>query len=104
MASPGVIACMKPYPGGLSDTPYDAHAILPTDSRSRDQIYATELAPYKPFINSPNPLMRPGIIMSTDVLLPAIDPNMPAELSHIFMTDILPKEFGHDGAAVTDAL
>src|SRR5216684_8782545 len=104
MQSHGLIACMKHYPGGLGDTPYDAHAILPTDSRSRDQIYATELAPYKTFINSPNPLMRPGIIMSTDVLMPAIDPNMPAELSHTFMTDILRKQFGYDGVALTDAL
>ena len=104
MQSHGLIACMKHYPGGLGDTPYDAHDILPTDGRSRDQIYATELAPYKTFINSPNPLMRPGMIMSTDVLMPAIDPNMPAELSHKFMTDILRNEFGYDGVVLTDAL
>jgi beta-N-acetylhexosaminidase len=104
MQSHGLIACMKHYPGGLGDTPYDAHDILPTDNRSRQQIYATELAPYKIFINSPNPLMRPGMIMSTDVLMPAIDPNMPAELSHTFMTDILRNEFGYDGVVLTDAL
>ncbi len=86
MQSHGLIACLKHYPGGLGDTPYDAHDILPSDTRSRDQIYATELAPYKTFINSPNPLVRPAMIMSTDVLMPAIDPKMPAELSHIFMT------------------
>jgi beta-N-acetylhexosaminidase len=104
MQSHGLIACMKHYPGGLGDTPYDAHDILPSDNRSRAQIYATELAPYKTFINSPNPLMRPAMIMSTDVLMPAIDPNMPAELSHKFMTDILRKEFGYDGVVLTDAL
>ncbi|HEY6405838.1 MAG TPA: glycoside hydrolase family 3 N-terminal domain-containing protein [Ktedonobacteraceae bacterium] len=104
MQSHGLIACMKHYPGGLGNTPYDAHDILPTDNRSRDQIYATELAPYKYFINSPNPLMRPGMIMSTDVMMPAIDPVMPAELSHKFMTDILRNEFGYDGVVVTDAL
>src|SRR6266513_4508871 len=104
MQSNGLIACMKHYPGGLGNTPYDAHDILPTDNRSRDQIYATELAPYKTFINSPNPLMRPGMIMSTDVLMPAIDPTLPAELSHKFMTDILRKEFGYDGVVLTDAL
>src|SRR6266496_2540691 len=104
MQSHGLIACMKHYPGGLGDTPYDAHDILPTDNRSRQQIYATELAPYKTFINSPNPLMRPGMIMSTDVLMPAIDPNMPTELSHKFMTDILRNEFGYDGVVLTDAL
>ncbi len=104
MQSHGLIACMKHYPGGLGNTLYDAHDILPTDNRSRDQIYAAELAPYKAFVNSPNPLLRPGMIMSTDVLMPAIDPVMPAELSHIFMTDILRTEFGYDGVVVTDAL
>jgi beta-N-acetylhexosaminidase len=104
MQSHGLIACMKHYPGGLGDTPYDAHDILPSDTRSRDQIYTTELAPYKTFINSPNPLMRPAMIMSTDVLMPAIDPKMPAELSHTFMTDILRNQFGYDGVALTDAL
>jgi beta-N-acetylhexosaminidase len=104
MQSNGLIACMKHYPGGLGNTPYDAHDILPTDNRSRDQIYTAELAPYKAFVNSPNPLLRPGMIMSTDVLMPAIDPVMPAELSHTFMTDILRTEFGYDGVAVTDAL
>jgi beta-N-acetylhexosaminidase len=104
MQSNGLIACIKHYPGGLGATPYDAHDILPTDNRSRDQIYATELAPYQTLVNSPDPLMRPGMIMSTDVLMPAIDPVMPAELSHTFMTDILRKQFGYDGVVVTDAL
>lgn len=104
MQSNGLIATIKHYPGGLGNTPYDAHDILPTDNRSRAEMYATELAPYQTFINSSNPLMRPAMIMSTDVLMPAIDPNMPAELSPIFMTDILRKQFGYDGVALTDAL
>jgi beta-N-acetylhexosaminidase len=104
MQSHGLIACMKHYPGGLGNTPFDAHDILPTDNRSRDQIYATELAPYKTLINAPDPLMRPAMIMSTDVMMPAIDPVMPAELSHKFMTDILRTEFGYDGVVLTDAL
>jgi beta-N-acetylhexosaminidase len=104
MQGHGLIACLKHYPGGLGDTPYDAHDILPTDNRSLAQIYATELAPYKALINSPDPLMQPAMIMSTDVLMPAVDPTMPAELSHKFMTDILRNQFGFDGVAVTDAL
>src|SRR6266700_5953399 len=104
MQSHGLIACMKHYPGGLGNTPYDDHDILPTDNRSRDQIYATELAPYKTFINSPNPFRRPAMIMSTDVLMPSIDPVMPTELSHKFMTDILRTQFGYDGVVLTDAL
>jgi beta-N-acetylhexosaminidase len=70
----------------------------------RDQIYSIDLAPFKAFIQSPNALINPGMIMPTDVLMPAIDPVYPAELSHTFMTDILRNEFGYDGVVLTDAL
>jgi beta-glucosidase-like glycosyl hydrolase len=73
-------------------------------NRTRDQIYSVELAPFKVFIQSPDKLLNPGMIMPTDVLMPAIDPVYTAELSHIFMTDILRKQFGYDGVVLTDAL
>jgi len=99
----GAVACIKHYPG-LGDAVSDAHAGLPVVNRTRDQIYAVELAPFKAFIQSPDKLENPGMIMPTNVLMPAIDPKYPAELSHIFMTDILRKEFGYDGVVLTDAL
>lgn len=103
LQSSGVIGCIKHYPG-LGDASPDAHATLPVVNRTKDQIYATELAPFKAFIQSSDPLVYPGMIMPTDVLMPAIDPVYPAELSHIFMTDILRKQFGYDGVVLTDAL
>ena len=99
----GVIACIKHFPG-LGDATPDAHTSLPVVNRTRDQIYSVELAPFKAFIQSPDRLLNPGMIMPTDVLMPAIDPVYPAELSHIFMTDILRKQFGYDGVVLTDAL
>jgi beta-N-acetylhexosaminidase len=99
----GVVGCIKHYPG-LGDAVPDAHTTLPIVNRTAAQLYSTELAPFKAFIQSPNTLMNPGMIMPTDVLMPAIDPVYPAELSHIFMTDILRKQFGYDGVALTDAL
>src|SRR2546425_2282811 len=99
----GVVACIKHYPG-LGDATPDAHTTLPVVNRTRDQIYSVELAPFKAFIQSPDRLLNPGMIMSTDLLMPAIDPVYPAELSHIFMTDILRKQFGYDGVVLTDAL
>src|SRR5207249_11995045 len=77
---------------------------LPVVNHTRQQIYDIDLAPFKAFIQSQNKLDNPGMIMSTDILLPAIDPVYPAELSHIFMTDILRKQFGYDGVVLTDAL
>ncbi|MBE3558690.1 MAG: glycoside hydrolase family 3 [Ktedonobacteraceae bacterium] len=99
----GVIACIKHYPG-LGAASIDAHKALPVINRTKEQLYAVELAPYKYFVQSPDMLERPGMIMPTDVLMPAIDPVYPAELSRIFMTDILRKEFGYDGVVLTDAL
>ena len=99
----GVVACIKHYPG-LGDATPDAHTTLPVVNRTRDQIYSVELAPFKAFIQSPDRLLKPGMIMPTDVLMPSIDPVYPAELSHIFMTDILRKQFGYDGVVLTDAL
>src|SRR6266702_3314531 len=99
----GVVACIKHYPG-LGDATPDAHAGLPVVNRTRDQIYTVELAPFKAFIQSPDKLENPGMIMPTNVLMPAIDPVYPAELSHIFMTDILRRQFGYDGVVLSDAL
>src|SRR5260370_5378221 len=99
----GVVGCTKHLPG-LGDAVPDAHATLPVVNQTRDQIYSIDLAPFKAFIQSPDALVNPGMIMPTDVLMPAIDPVYPAELSHIFMTDILRKQFGYDGVVLTDAL
>ncbi len=99
----GVIACIKHFPGlGAAQT--DAHFDLPTITRTRSQLYAVELAPFKAFIQSHRPLEQPDMIMPTDVLMPAIDPTWPAELSPTFITSILRKQLGYDGVVITDAL
>src|SRR6266581_2365462 len=99
----GEIACLKHFPG-LGAATTDAHQNLPVVNRSRDQLYSTELAPYKYFVQSQNKLDNPGMIMTTDMLMPALDPTMPAELSHTIVTDILRHELGYDGVVLTDAL
>ncbi|HVB23531.1 MAG TPA: glycoside hydrolase family 3 N-terminal domain-containing protein [Ktedonobacteraceae bacterium] len=103
MQGAGAVGCIKHFPG-LGDAVSDAHTGLPVVNRTAQQLYDVELAPFKALIQSSNPLDQPGMIMPTDVLMPAIDPTMPAELSPIFMTDILRKQFGYDGVALTDAL
>jgi beta-N-acetylhexosaminidase len=44
------------------------------------------------------------MVMSTDVLMPAIDPVMPAEISRPTITGVLRDELHFDGVAITDAL
>ena len=99
----GVIACLKHFPG-LGAATTDAHEDLPVVNRTLDQLYSTELAPYIYFLHSRNKLDNPGMIMTTDVLMPAIDPTMPAELSHTFVTGILRDQLGYNGVVITDAL
>ncbi len=99
----GEIACLKHFPG-LGAATTDAHQNLPVVNRSRDQLYSTELAPYKYFVQSQNKLDNPGMIMTTDMLMPALDPTMPAELSHTIVTDTLRHKLGYDGVVLTDAL
>lgn len=99
----GEIACLKHFPG-LGAATTDAHKDLPVVKRSQDQLYSTELAPYKYFVQSQNKLDNPGMIMTTDMLMPALDPTMPAELSHTIVTGILRNQLGYDGVVLTDAL
>jgi beta-N-acetylhexosaminidase len=95
----GVVGCLKHFPG-LGAATTDAHLGLPVINRTRDQIEATELAPYRTLIATG----QVGMVMSTDELVPALDPQLPAEISRPIITGILRNELGYDGVAVTDAL
>jgi beta-N-acetylhexosaminidase len=44
------------------------------------------------------------MVMSTDVLMPALDPDLPAEISKPIITGVLRNELGFKGVAITDAL
>lgn len=101
----GAIACLKHFPG-LGDVPrnVDPHSTLPTVNADKDHIYNVDLATFKHFIQSTNPQEHANMIMATDVLMPAIDPKFPAELSHTFITDILRTEFGYNGVIISDLL
>jgi beta-N-acetylhexosaminidase len=99
LQSAGVPGCLKHFPG-LGAATSDAHADLPVIDRSRDALEATELAPFRALIQSGQAQM----IMSTDVLMPALDPALPAELSKPIITGVLRDELHFDGVAITDAL
>jgi beta-N-acetylhexosaminidase len=96
----GVVGALKHFPGlGAAST--DAHLSLPVINRTRAQIEQVELGPYRDLINSADP---PAMVMSTDLLMPAIDPTLPAEISPTIITGILRDELHYDGVVVTDAL
>ncbi|MFL5693260.1 MAG: glycoside hydrolase family 3 protein, partial [Ktedonobacteraceae bacterium] len=95
----GVMGTLKHFPG-LGAITSDPHTGLPTVNRSMAQLNAMDLAPYRLLIQKNHPAM----IMSTDVLMPAIDPNLPAELSPRAINGILRQQLGYDGVVITDGL
>ena len=99
LQSQRIVGCLKHFPG-LGAATTDAHTSLPVIDRTRAQFEATELEPYRALIATG----QVGMVMSTDVLVPALDPNLPAELSRPIITGILRNELHFNGVAITDAL
>jgi len=98
--SVGEISALKHFPGlGRVPNDQDPHVILPIVNVSVDQLWQTELYPYKALIAD-----HPDIIMATDVLDPTVDPLLPGELSTTWITGILRQQLGYQGVIVTDAL
>jgi beta-N-acetylhexosaminidase len=93
----GVIATLKHFPG-LGSMNCNPHFCLPVINSSRPYIEQNDLAPYRTLLSH-----HPGMIMTTDLLMPALDSKV-AELSYPIVTGILRKEIGYDGVVVTDAL
>lgn len=94
-----VAACLKHFPG-LGAVTSDPHSGLPVVNRSLSQLESIDLAPYKLLIAKDNPAM----IMATDVLMPAIDPSLPAELSPKAINGVLRGQLGYNGVVITDGL
>jgi beta-N-acetylhexosaminidase len=94
-----VIGCLKHFPG-LGAITSDPHAGLPVVNRSLADLENIDLAPYRLMLQQDHPAM----VMSTDVLVPAIDPLLPAELSPKTITGVLRQQLGYNGVVITDGL
>ncbi|HEY0753230.1 MAG TPA: glycoside hydrolase family 3 N-terminal domain-containing protein [Ktedonobacteraceae bacterium] len=94
-----VAGCLKHFPG-LGAVTSDPHAGLPTINRSLANLKKIDLAPYQIMLSKNHPAM----IMDTDVVMPAIDPDLPAELSPKAVEGILRGYLGYQGVVITDGL
>ena len=93
----GVACCVKHFPGH-GDTHVDSHHALPTVDKSRAELNALELVPFKA-LASQAPAM-----MTAHIVYPQIDPDRPATLSPQLIGGILRQDWGYDGVVITDAL
>ncbi|MEV6801447.1 glycoside hydrolase family 3 protein [Micromonospora rifamycinica] len=98
LQSAGVAACAKHFPGH-GDTRVDSHHDLPRIEASRARLDAGELAPFRAAVAA-------GVqaVMTGHLLVPALDPDLPATLSRRILGDLLRDELGFSGVVVTDAV
>ena len=97
LQSAGVGACVKHFPGH-GDTAVDSHLDLPTVKAPLDVLRGRELAPFAAAVAAGT-----LAVMTSHVLLPAIDPSLPATLSPSVLK-LLRDDLGFDGLLVSDAL
>ncbi|HEX5324735.1 MAG TPA: beta-N-acetylhexosaminidase [Capsulimonadaceae bacterium] len=94
----GTLACGKHFPGH-GDTDIDSHLALPVVDVDRDRLKAMELVPFAAAIQA-----GIGSLMTSHILFPQVDPDLPATLSPIFLTELLRNEMGFGGVIITDCL
>ncbi len=97
LQSAGLLACGKHFPGH-GDTTKDSHFDLPVVDRARDELERVELTPFRAAAAA-------GVasMMTAHVVYPAIDPALPATLSHAVCTD-LRERLGFGAMLVSDDL
>ncbi|GAB1641720.1 glycoside hydrolase family 3 protein [Krasilnikovia sp. MM14-A1259] len=94
----GVAACAKHFPGH-GDTSVDSHHAVPVIDRSRAELDACELLPFRAAIAA-----EVQAVMTGHLLVPAWDPELPATLSRRILTGLLREELGFTGLIVTDGI
>ncbi len=96
LASAGVLACGKHFPGH-GDTAQDSHYALPVVDRDLAGLRARELVPFAAAARAKMPM-----IMTAHVMFPPVDREVPATLSRRFVHGILREELGYEGVVVSD--
>lgn len=98
LQSAGVAACTKHFPGH-GDTAIDSHHALPRIDADESVLLERELRPFRAAIAAGT-----RAVMTAHILVPALDPDLPATLSHRVLTDLLRGELGYTGLIVTDGM
>jgi beta-glucosidase len=93
-----VLTCAKHFPGH-GDTAVDSHWSLPVIDHDRERLEAIEFPPFRATIQA-------GVdsVMSAHLLIPKLDPDAPATLSHQILTGELRQKMGFNGLISTDGL
>lgn len=94
----GVLPVVKHFPGHGSATT-DSHLALPVLGRSRAELRATDLVPFRAAVDAGLPAVMIG-----HLVVDAIDPGVPATVSRPVIGGLLRADLGFDGVVSSDAL
>lgn len=94
----GMLATGKHFPGHGS-VQADSHIAMPVDLRSREEILALDILPFKELIAQ----QKLGAIMPAHIIFPAFDKNS-VGFSSFWLQQMLRKELGFDGVIFSDDL
>lgn len=103
LQSAGVAACSKHFPGH-GDTAVDSHHGLPVIDVDLDVLRARDLIPFQAAIAAGT-----KAVMTAHIMIPALDPKLPATLSPLVLRDLLRAKpadggLGYEGLIVSDAI
>jgi beta-N-acetylhexosaminidase len=100
LQSAGVAGTAKHFPG-KGEGSIDTHVALDSVDRSREELDAVELRPFRALIDE-----GVRMVMSGHFAVPALtgNPTLPSTLSRGLMHDLLRDELGFAGVSITDAL
>jgi beta-N-acetylhexosaminidase len=93
----GVACCVKHFPGH-GDTNVDSHRDLPSVDKSRPQLDALELAPFR------QAAPHAPAVMTAHIVYPQLDADYPATMSKAILTGILRDEWNYEGVVITDGM
>ena len=105
LAEAGLLSCAKHFPGH-GDTDLDSHLTLPVLHHGRERMEAVELVPFRALLSQVPVIMVAHLAcpkLVRDLGAPA-EGELPATLAHSIATDLLRRELGFTGVAVTDAM
>lgn len=94
----GVASCAKHFPGH-GDTTTDSHLALPRVTADAATLDARELVPFRALVAA-----RGATVMTSHILVEALDPDHPATFSPRILQGLLRREMGFNGVIITDAL
>jgi len=95
----GVAGCLKHFPG-LGPTAVDSHETLPISTRTREELLAIDIKPFRALSSCT------AMVMVGHAHYPALEAerDLPATLSRDIVRGLLHRDLGFEGLVVTDDL